>query len=104
MIYRHDGVSAWNYTYDTLHRLKRVEKDGALSALYAYDAGGRRVRGWENVSGGLTTDYVYSGLNIIDEVNNGIHERHIYAGAMYIDSIGKREMLIRCYFKALLST
>ena len=55
-----------------------------LSAVYTYDAGGRRVRSWDTVSG--TTDYVYSGLNIIDEVSGGVHERHFYAGGMHIAS------------------
>jgi len=84
MIYKHDGAYAWNYTYDTLNRLTKVHKDDVLSALYTYDAGGRRVRGWDTVDG--TTDYVYSGLIIIDEVSGGTHERHIYAGGMHIAS------------------
>lgn len=84
MVYKHDGVYAWNYTFDALNRLKRVEKDGGLSALYTYDAGGRRVRSWDTVDGSI--DYVYSGLSVIDEVCGGVHERHIYAGGMHIAS------------------
>ena len=34
MIYKHDGVYAWNNTYDTLNGLTGVQKDGALSTLY----------------------------------------------------------------------
>jgi len=64
--------------------LRRVQRNGDLSALYTYDAGGRRVRSWDTVDG--STDYVYSGLNIIDEINSGTHERHIYAGGMHIAS------------------
>ena len=33
-----------------------------------------------------TTDYVYSGLNIIDEIHRGTHEKHIFAGGMHIAS------------------
>lgn len=84
MVYKHDGAYAWNYTFDTLNRLTAVHKDGVLSALYTYDADGRRVRSWDAVDG--STDYVYSGLNVIDEINSGIHERHIYAGGMHIVS------------------
>jgi RHS repeat-associated protein len=84
MVYKHDGAYAWNYTYDTLNRLTAVHKDGDLSALYTYDASGRRVRSWDTVDG--STDYVYSGLQIIDEINSGTHERHIYAGGMHIAS------------------
>jgi hypothetical protein len=29
---------------------------------------------------------VYSGLNVLEEINHGIYERHIYAGAMHIAS------------------
>ena len=54
MIYKHDGSCAWNYTFDTLNRLTAVQKDGSLSALYTYDADGRRVRSWDTVDG--TTD------------------------------------------------
>ena len=86
MVYKDDGAYAWNYTYDTLNRLTAVHKDGDLSALYTYDAGGRRVRSWENITGGVTTDYMYSGLNVIDEINSGVHERHIYSGGMHIAS------------------
>jgi YD repeat-containing protein len=84
MVYMHDGVNAWNYTYDPVDRLKRVYKDDVLSSVYTYDAGGRRVRSWDTVDG--TTDYVYSGLNIIDEISSGSHEMHVYAGGIHIAS------------------
>ena len=84
MIYKNNGINAWNYTFDPLNRLTRVEKDGVLSALYTYDAGGRRVRSWDTVDG--VTDYVYSGLSVIDEICGGVHEKHIYAGGMHIAS------------------
>lgn len=84
MLYRHDGSNAWNYTYNPVNRLTRVEKDSVLSAVYTYDADGRRVRTWDTVDG--IVDYVYSGLNIIDEVSGKTHEKHIYAGMMHIAS------------------
>ena len=44
MVYWGDGVNTWNYTYDPENRLRKVTKNGALSAIYTYDADGRRVR------------------------------------------------------------
>ena len=86
MLDRNDGSNKWNYTYDPLNRLKTVTKDEWLSSVYTYDAGGRRVRSWLNDTIDVTIDYLYSGLNIIDEVSSGVHERHIYAGGMHIAS------------------
>ena len=60
-----------------------MKKNDAVSARYTYDADGRRVRSWD-ASG--TTDYVYSGLNVIDEIKAGAHEKHIYAGSMHLAS------------------
>jgi len=64
-------------------RLINVKKNGAFSAHYTYDADGRRVR---SVDRGGVIDYVYSGLNVIDEVCGGAHEKHVYAGGMHIAS------------------
>ncbi len=33
------------------------------------------------------TDYVYSGLNVIDEIRGGAHEKHVYAGSMHLASV-----------------
>ena len=84
MLYRHDGVNAWNYTYDPVNRLKTAMKDGVVSARYTYDASGRRVRSWDTRDG--VVDYVYSGLNIIAEISGGVHEKHVYAGGLHVAS------------------
>jgi len=78
-----DGVDDWTYRYDSEDRLINVKKNGAFSAHYTYDADGRRVR---SVDGGGVTDYVYSGLNVIDEVCGGVHEKHVYAGGIHVAS------------------
>ena len=77
-----DGRDTWNYSYGPLDRLSRVYLNGSLTAKYTYDSGGRRVKMWDTGEG--TVDYVYSGLNVVDEVNNGSHERHVYAGGMHL--------------------
>lgn len=50
MVYWGDGVNTWNYTYDPENRLRRVTKNSALSAIYTYDADGRRIRSLDNAS------------------------------------------------------
>ena len=85
MVYMDDGINEWNYSYDLLNRLVKVRKDDSLSALYTYDVGGRRVKSWDTIDG--VVDYVYSGLNIIDKIRSGAHEKHIYAGFMHLASI-----------------
>ena len=84
MLDRNDGTYKWNYTYDPMNRLKAVTREGSPFAEYYYDAGGRRVQSGGSVDG--TVDYVYSGLNIIDEISGGTHEKHTYAGGMHIAS------------------
>jgi len=84
LLYWDNGVDDWTYRYDLENRLINVKKNDALSAVYNYDADGRRVRSWDSVGG--TTDYVYSGLNIIDEINSGTHEKHVYAGGLHLAS------------------
>jgi RHS repeat-associated protein len=79
-----DGSDDWAYRYDPENRLINVEKNSAASARYTYDAGGRRVRSWGAAG---TTDYVYSGFNVVDEIKGGAHEKHVYAGSMHIASV-----------------
>ena len=82
--YRHDGANTGNYTYDQMNRLKTATNNDLLSAVYTYDAGGCRVRSWDTRDG--VVDYVYSGLNILDEVKENVHEKHVYAGEMHVVS------------------
>jgi len=79
-----DGSNDWAYRYDSMDRLINVKENGVASARYTYDASGRRVRSWDAAG---TTDYVYSGLNVIDEVRGGVHEKHVYAGSMHLASV-----------------
>ena len=79
-----DGADEWGYRYDQLNRLVGVDRDGAASANYTYDADGRRVHSWDSVEG--TTLYAYAGLNVLDEISGGSHERHVYAGSMQVAS------------------
>jgi RHS repeat-associated protein len=79
-----DGSDDWAYRYDPEDRLINVKKNSVTSARYTYDAGGRRVRSWGAAG---TTDYVYSGFNVVDEIKGGAHEKHVYAGSMHLASI-----------------
>ncbi len=78
-----DGVDDWSYRYDPANRLINAKKNGDLSAVYTYDADGRRVR---SLNGDNVTDHVYSGLNVIDEVSGGLHDKHYYAGGLHLAS------------------
>ena len=82
LTYMSDGRDTWNYSYGPLDRLHKVYLNDSLTAKYTYDSGGRRVRSWDTGEG--TVNYVYSGLNVLDEVKNGSHERHVYAGGMHV--------------------
>ena len=73
MLTWNDGSDDWSYSYDSLNRLVSVVKNGASSAAYTYDTHGRRVHTWDSLD--ESSYYAYCTLNIIDEINNGIHEK-----------------------------
>ena len=77
------GTDLWTYQYDEENRLRRVLLNSVVIGNYWYDAGGMRVR---TVEGGVTTNYVYNGLNVIQEHNLGTGERtdFIFAGTKRI--------------------
>ncbi len=54
------------YTYDALHRLTGVEKDGEMLRSYRYDSFGNRT-GMEDYGRGTRNDYAYDALNRIQE-------------------------------------
>ncbi|MBI3949729.1 MAG: Ig-like domain-containing protein [Acidobacteria bacterium] len=78
-------VLRWDYT----NRLRQVRRksDGALIAVYSYDAHGRRIRKVVTNSGALdgTTNFFYDGWRTIEE-RSGTHAVvQQYAYGMYID-------------------
>ena len=75
---RSDGPHS--YTYDSENRITQVDNTGAT---YTYDAEGNRVR--KDVSGSPSTEYVYSGGNVIAE-----HTVGTSAWSDYIYANGKR--------------
>lgn len=64
---------ATNYTWDARNRLIGITGFKAdcspLSASFGYDALGRRI---EKIINGRTTRYLYDGLDIVQEVENGL--------------------------------
>jgi len=67
-----NGCGATTYTWDVRNRLVGIRGFDAqcspLSASFKYDALGRRI---EKTINGKTTKYLYDGLDIIQEIENG---------------------------------
>src|SRR5258708_13899989 len=70
-----------SYVYDSENRIRQVDNGGAT---YTYDAEGNRIR--KDVTGKPSTEYVYSGGNVIAErdVTSGTWSDYIYAGGKRI--------------------
>jgi RHS repeat-associated protein len=67
------------YLYDEENHLRKVVKNGVTIATYWYDAAGNRV---QTTRAGETIQYVYHGLNVIQEINltTGVTSDSIYLG------------------------
>jgi hypothetical protein len=66
-----------------------VKKNGALSAVYTYDADGRWLGLWDSESGFLA--HVYSGLDVVCEVpSSGLGDctKHFYANGLHVAEDG----------------
>ena len=59
-----DGPDTWTYEWTAENQLKRVLKNGAEVARYAYDALGRRI---ERVVGPVVYRYLYDGEDVLQE-------------------------------------
>jgi len=69
-----DGHS-WSYEWNAENQLKRVLKDAAEVARFAYDSKGRRV---EKVASGVTTTYVYDNEDVVKQVTDGVVVRYVH--------------------------
>jgi len=63
------------YTYDDANRLTKVEKNTETLGEYVYDGQGRRIQVTED---GVTTTYIYTGLNVLYEENTTGAATYIY--------------------------
>lgn len=59
-----EGTDSWAYDWNANNELTRVTKNSVEQARFAYDPLGRRV---EKVAGGVTTAYVYAGVEVLRE-------------------------------------
>jgi RHS repeat-associated protein len=68
-----NSCGATNYTWDVRNRLVGINgfkpDCSALSASFKYDALGRRI---EKTVNGRTIQYLYDGLDIVQEIENGV--------------------------------
>ena len=74
LIQKTEGSDTWTYEWDAENQLKRVLKNTAEVARFAYDALGRRV---EKVAGGTTT-YAYDQDDLIRETAGGVAIKYIH--------------------------
>ena len=83
------------YAYDALNRLIQINRvsDGHIIATYLYDAMNRRVRK-TILNGGLngsvpnsTTDYIWSGSQVVEERNAGNTPIRQYLWGTYVDEL-----------------
>lgn len=72
-----EDSGVYTYTYDSLHRIQEVVKDGNLLRAYEYDGYGNRV---SLKAGGKTTNYTYNALNqlIVTADAKGNEQKYIY--------------------------
>jgi len=78
-----EGNSSYAYVWDYDNRLKEVRENGNLLFSYTYDPNGRRVRSF-NSGTGVTTTYVYAGINVIYETTSSESTDYLYANGMRI--------------------
>jgi len=83
MTEKEDDNSSYTYTWDINNRLREVRDDGNLLFEYLYDSQGRRVKS-HNHSTGVTTTYIYAGINVIHEATSSESTDYLYANGMRI--------------------
>jgi RHS repeat-associated protein len=89
---RDDGVKV--YTWDDRNRLTAIS--GAVTASFEYDALGRRIR--KTVTG-TTTEYLYDGLDAVQELSAGGVAANLLTGLgvddvlLRTDAVGSRHVL-----------
>ena len=77
-------ISAY-YLYDSTNKLKLFLKKGGFFLVRSYDAGVRELGALIELMT-LLLIFVYNGLNLQDEVDGGVHKKHVFAGGMHIAS------------------
>jgi RHS repeat-associated protein len=70
-----DGVTTWDYYYDHENRLSSVTENGQVTQQYVYDGDGKRIKKTDSESVRI---YIYSGLNVLYEVNMTTHMDGVY--------------------------
>ncbi len=74
-----EGTDTWTYEWDAENRLKRVLKNGAEQARFAYDALGRRI---ERVIGTTTIRYLYDRTAIVRETTDGVPTLYVHGAGI----------------------
>ena len=69
------GEDTWTYTWDDANRLVEVEENSETIGEYVYDGEGKRIQATED---GVTTTYIYSGMNVVYEENSTGEATYVY--------------------------
>ena len=83
---KNDGTNVWTYLYNAQDQMTKVLENGVVVQQNYYDGEGRRV---EQAVGGVTTLYLYAGLNVLYEKNlqTGVATKHVYADGEQVAAI-----------------
>lgn len=88
-----DGTNT--YTWNARNQLAQVSQNGSTQLSYAYDALGRRVS--KLVQGGAPTQYLYDGVNIVQETQSST-VNPILAGLSVDERFARNDVTGRTYF------
>jgi uncharacterized protein RhaS with RHS repeats len=69
------GTDTWDYMYDYVNRLKKIEENSSVIGEYVYDGDDRRIQTIENNE---TTTYIYTGWSVLYEENSTGTACYIY--------------------------
>jgi RHS repeat-associated protein len=69
------GTDTWDYTYDYVNRLIKIEENSSVTGEYVYDGDGNRLQKIEN---GETTTYIRRGTQVLYEENSNGSATYIY--------------------------
>jgi RHS repeat-associated protein len=88
-----DGTNT--YTWNARNQLVQISQGATVELSYSYDALGRRVM--KTVGGGASTQYLYDGANIVQEVQGGV-VNPVLNGLGVDERFARNDVIGRAYF------
>jgi RHS repeat-associated protein len=87
-----DGVNT--YVWNARNQLAQIKQGGTATASFSYDSAGRRIA---KTIGGVTTDYLYDGLNPVQETQGSVINP-ILTGLGIDERFARNEGSTRAYY------